>query len=71
MIRAMDRDTITIPAPEGEWAEVRVQGFQIRAAATADGASVTLPPLFFGNRAEIRGAVWVGKAMTKLMVERR
>ena len=70
MIRSADRETITVAAEQGETVEVRIQGFQLRAEAGADGARIALPPLFFGNRREIRGAVWRGKAKTKLAVER-
>ena len=71
MIRAMDRDVLTIPAESGAPVEVRVQGCQLRAEAGPDGATVALPPLFFGNRTEVRGSVWRGKARETLMVERR
>ena len=71
MIRATDRELLFIPAGDGEPVEVRVQGFALRAVAGPDGAAVQLPPLFFGNRTGIRGAVWRGKAAEKLMVERR
>ena len=71
MIRANDRDMIAIPAEAGEPVEVRIQGFQLRAEAGPEGASIQLPPLFFGNRREIPGTIWRGKRRTKLMVERR
>ena len=71
MIRAADRDVLIVPAESGEPVEVRVQGFQLRADAGPDGAAIALPPLFFGNRTEVGGAVWKGKRMTKLMVEKR
>ena len=71
MIRAMDRETITVAAQDGEPVEVRVQGFALRAEAGPDGASFALPPLHYGNRVEIRGEVWHGKTVTRLTVERR
>ena len=71
MIRATDRETLIVPAADGEPVEVRVQGFQIRADAGPDGAAIALPPLFFGNRTEIRGTIWRGKAAERLKVERR
>ena len=71
MIRAFDRDTILIPALDGEPVEVRIQGFQLRAEAGPDGAEFKLPPLFFGNRREVPGTIWKEKTMTKLTVERR
>ena len=71
MIRAGDRDTITIPAEVGEPVEIRVQGYQLRVEAGTDGAVAELPPLFFGNGTEVPGTIWKGKNMTRLKVEKR
>ena len=71
MIRAIDRETIFIPASDGEPVEIRIQGFQLRTDAGADGAEFALPPLFFGNGREVEGAVWKEKARTKLIVEKK
>ena len=70
MIRATDREQITVPAELGEPVEVRVQGYALRAEAGSEGATFTLPPLHFGNRVAVHGEVWREKAVTKLTVER-
>ena len=71
MHRIEDRGLLIVPAESGEPVEVRVQGYALRADAGPDGAEFRLPALFFGNRTEIRGGIWKGKAMTRLKVERR
>ena len=70
MIRAKDKEAITVPAESGEPVEVRIQGFALRAVAGSGGAVFQLPPLHFGNRVEVRGEVWREKAPTKLAVEK-
>ena len=71
-IRATEGMPVRVPASDGDVVEVRIQGMQARATAAGGEAVATLPErLYFGNRREVEGRVWRGKAAMTLVMERR
>ena len=70
-IRAQAGQPIRVPALDGEPVVVRVQGMQVAAEGVNGEAVAALPyPLHFGNRREIVGRAWKGKAEISVIVER-
>ena len=70
-IRAIERQAITVPATDGTVVYLTIQNRH--AHRTAEGGRAVFDGqagLYFGNRSEIVGEVWVGKKVSRLVVER-
>lgn len=71
-IRAVDGQAITVPAADGAVVYMCVQNRHSHRTA-AGGAAVFephAPRLRFGNRQELEGEVWIGRRVSRLVIER-
>ena len=69
-IRAIEGETVAIPAGDGESVYLAIQNQHHFAVASGGVAMVDLSRLHFGNRRELEGEVWRNKRVSKLTVER-
>lgn len=70
-IRAIEGETIPIPAGDGETVYLAVQNQHHFAVGSGGVAMVDLSRLHWGNRREVEGVVWRNKKASRLTVERR
>lgn len=70
-IRAIEGDTITVPAEDGQSVYLVIQNQHLVGVGMAGAALFDLKRLHFGNRRELEGEVWRGKRVSRLTVERR
>lgn len=71
-IRAVQGESVAVAAPDGQCVYMVVQN--IHRHRTAEGGHAVFEPpgpLHFGNRQHLEGEVWVGKQVSRLVVERR
>lgn len=72
-IRAIEGEAISVPCEDhGQVAYLAIQNrHQHRHAADGRVVFDGLTGLYFGNRREVEGEIWVGKRVSRLFVERR
>ena len=69
-IRAVEGETITVPAEDGQSVHLSMQNQRLVGVGMAGSAQFDLERLHFGNRRELEGEVWRAKQRIRLVVER-
>ena len=70
-IRAIEGETIAVPAGDGESVYLAIQNSHHFEVASGGLAMFDLPRLYWGNRRELEGEVWRNKKVSRLVVERK
>lgn len=69
-IRAIEGETISVPADDGEVIYLAIQNQHAMGLGEEGAVLFSLGRLSFGNRRELEGEVWRGKRKSRLVVER-